>query len=210
MYISLVGVCLFGPQIQAQDYSDFARIFSQIDINGSARIQGIAGAQTALGGDISAISGNPAGLGFYNSSEFSVTPGILFNNNNTTYLGSFTSDFENRFNFANGGFVLHKGSTGTSSGFKGGAFGISVSRTTNFSNRFNYQGSNTQEDFIDFAVAEANAQGPSAYNDPELLPELSYLAYQTTLIDRFFLTPAIPVIPPFSSTEISMILLIPI
>lgn len=180
-------VCLIGVDLKAQQFSDFARIFSQRDIQGSARIQGIGGAQTALGGDITSISGNPAGLGFYNSSEFSISPGLLFTNNNSSYLGTTTNDFKNQFNIANGGVVINKSlGSETSSGFKGGSFGISVSRITNFQNRLNYAGSNTVEDFIDFAVEEANAQGINAYDDPELLPELSFLAYQTTLIDRFF------------------------
>ncbi len=185
--ISTGMVCLNIGDIQAQQFSDFARIFSQSDVHGTARIQGVGGAQTALGGDLSSISGNPAGLGFYTKSEVSVSPGIVFTDNNSSYLGTTTNDFKNQFNFANGGVVINKSlGAETASGFKGGSFGISVTRMNNFQNQLNYQGSNTLEDFIDFAVDEANAQGTNAYDDPDLLPELSFLAFQTTLIDRFF------------------------
>lgn len=185
--ISLAMLCLVIAESSAQSYSDFAWMFSQQDITGTARIQGLAGAQTSLGGDISVIAGNPAGLGFYNSSEFSLSPAFQFNNNNTRYLGTATSNHDNQLVLANGGIVINKSlNNSTASGFKGGSFGISVSRNTNFRNQFNYQGENTQEDFIDYAVAEANAAGLAAYDNPDLLPELSFLAFQTTLIDRFF------------------------
>ena len=42
---------------------------SQTDLNGTARYLGMSGAFGALGGDISSMSTNPAGLGIYRSSE---------------------------------------------------------------------------------------------------------------------------------------------
>ncbi len=42
---------------------------------GSARMMGIAGAQTALGGDLSSIHVNPAGIGVYRHSDFGMTAG---------------------------------------------------------------------------------------------------------------------------------------
>lgn len=185
--ISLGIVCLSLNQVTGQSYADIARIMSQQDISGTARIQAIGGAKTALGGDISAISGNPAGLGFYNSSEFSISPGYLFINNSSSYLGTLVDNDNDNFFLANAGAVIHKGAKSQrQGGFKGGAFGFGTSRIASFNNQIIYQGSNTVEDFIDYAVGEANLQGGSAYDNPDLLPELPFLAYQTTLIDRFF------------------------
>ncbi len=185
--ISLGVVCLNQSQVTGQSYGDFARIMSQQEVNGTARILGIGGTQTALGGDISSITGNPAGLGFYNSSEFSISPGYRFITNSSSYLGSTVSDENDNFFLANAGLVFHKAPDAPRhNGFKGGAFGFGTNRIANFNNHITYQGSNTVEDFIDYAVAEANAQGMNAYDNPEFLPELSFLAYQNTLIDRFF------------------------
>ena len=178
-------VCLNLNPAQAQTYADYTRILSQQEIHGTARILGIGGSKTALGGDISTISGNPAGLGFYNSSEVSFTPGYLFTTNTSRYLGSSVDDENDNFYLGNAGAVIHKPSS-SQRGFKGGAFGFGTSRIANFNNHITYQGSNTVEDFIDYAVGEANAQGMDAYDNPELLTELPFLAYQTTLIDRFF------------------------
>jgi hypothetical protein len=187
IFISTGLVCLNQNRAHGQSYAEVARIMSQQEIHGTARIQGIGGTKTALGGDISSISGNPAGLGFYNSSEFSISPGYTLINNTSTYLGTSVDDKQERFNLANAGVVLFKSpSKQKSNGFKGGAFGIGTSRIANFNNSIIYQGSNTTEDFIDYTVDAANAQGTDAIDNPDLLPELPFLAFQTTLIDRFF------------------------
>ena len=70
--ISMGMVCFDLDPAQAQSFADYTRILSQQEIHGTARLMGIGGTKTALGGDIGTISGNPAGLGFYNSSEFSI------------------------------------------------------------------------------------------------------------------------------------------
>ncbi len=185
--ISLGVVCLSLTQVTGQSYSDIARIMSQQDVSGTARIQAIGGVKTALGGDISAISGNPAGLGFYNSSEFAISPGYNFINNNSSYLGTSVGNDTDNFFLANTGAVFHMAPKNQRpGGFKGGSFGFGTSRIASFNNQIIYQGSNTVEDFIDFAVDEANLQGMNGYDDPNLLPELPFLAFQTTLIDRFF------------------------
>lgn len=49
---------------QAQFVGD-AIIFGQENNGGTARFKGLGNAKTALGGDISSITGNPAGLGFF-------------------------------------------------------------------------------------------------------------------------------------------------
>lgn len=47
--------------------------FSQPDLKGTARYMGMAGAFGALGGDLSAITQNPAGIGVYRSSDIGFT-----------------------------------------------------------------------------------------------------------------------------------------
>lgn len=51
---------------QGQYLQDVLR-FSQPEQGATARFKGLGNAQTALGGDLSSISGNPAGLGFSDS-----------------------------------------------------------------------------------------------------------------------------------------------
>ena len=51
--------------------------YSSNDLNGTARSLGMGGAFGALGGDISAMSNNPAGLAVYRSSEVVTTLSIF-------------------------------------------------------------------------------------------------------------------------------------
>ncbi len=66
-------------------YSDVLK-FSHYFNNGSSRIQGIGGASSSLGGDISSILLNPAGLGFFNKKIFSISYKSFYQDNSAIYL----------------------------------------------------------------------------------------------------------------------------
>jgi len=79
------------------------------DINaGSSRYMGMSGSMGALGGDISSIEQNPAGLALSIASEVNVTAGVSSYKNETRFGNSFNSD-DNTFLFQNvgGSFVFH-------------------------------------------------------------------------------------------------------
>lgn len=61
--------------------------FSQPDLKGTARYMGMAGAFGALGGDLSSISTNPAGIGVYRRNEIGITMGIDIQNNTSESQG---------------------------------------------------------------------------------------------------------------------------
>jgi hypothetical protein len=60
----------------AQDTYDAAR-FASSDLNGTARYVGMGGVLSALGGDISVMSSNPAGTALFRKSEASLTLGVV-------------------------------------------------------------------------------------------------------------------------------------
>ena len=66
-------ISLFALMAQAQNFEDIVR-FSGTPNNGTARVSAMGGAFTALGGDISAITINPASVGVFRKSEVSFTP----------------------------------------------------------------------------------------------------------------------------------------
>ena len=68
---------LSGGMAIAQTQYDAARIMDT-DLNGTARFVGMGGAMSALGGDMSTMGTNPAGIGLYRSNDFSGT--ISLNN----------------------------------------------------------------------------------------------------------------------------------
>lgn len=75
--MSAVAVFLSGATAVAQTQYDAARLVDT-DLNGTARFVGMGGAMSALGGDISTMGSNPAGIGLYRSNDVSGT--ISLNN----------------------------------------------------------------------------------------------------------------------------------
>jgi hypothetical protein len=71
-FVILILLCA-SAGIFAQNVDDALR-YSQIFYGGTTRFTSMGGAFTAVGGDISSLSQNPAGLGVFRSSEFTITP----------------------------------------------------------------------------------------------------------------------------------------
>lgn len=77
--------------VNAQDISTLrntAEVYSNSALNGSAKYNSMAGSLGALGGDVSVVNSNPAGIGVNITSEFSGTLAIENNNNSTSFGGS--------------------------------------------------------------------------------------------------------------------------
>ena len=72
----LLAATLFSLPAAAQETYENANLTSS-DLNGTARYVGMGGAMEALGADISTISSNPAGIGLFRRSQFSVSGGLL-------------------------------------------------------------------------------------------------------------------------------------
>ena len=68
---------LFSISLYAQIPEDVLK-YSWQPTNGTARINAVGGAMGSLGGDISATFVNPAGLGFFKTSEIVLSPGFSF------------------------------------------------------------------------------------------------------------------------------------
>ncbi len=174
----------FGYYIDA---NRFAQTIPTMGAN--ARIQGIGGAATAIGGDISSASVNPAGLGFLQRSEITFSPSLSFLGSDATYnLGSQnapTEDAKLNFNFSQlgGAFVLP---SNNSSGYKGGAFSISYSRLNSFHRRTSYEGTNSQNSIIDYFLNQADGIPWNSIYPSEGATDLLALAYDAYLINEDF------------------------
>ncbi len=188
-YTILITILCFGLNSKAQiangslGYYNDARLFSSTNagMGSTARIQGIGGAQTSLGGDMSVIASNPAGIGFFNKSAFSFTPSLDFHESSSNYLGNNTSSFSNGFNFSNLGAVFYYGNGDyVDAKFKGGSLGVSINRTNNFKNDISYQGVNESNSIIDSYI---NSAGSLESNN---LGGLVYGAFENYLIDPVY------------------------
>lgn len=165
-YIVLWMVGMLTAQLLHAQYSQDAFRFSSSDRGGSARIRALGGTSTALGGDVSNIALNPAGLGFFNSSEASITPEMNGFKTTSTYFGDANSRNSNKFNLGNISVVFNSPQqvyqgTDPSKGILSVNYGISWNRTNNFNQNVFYQGLNSNNSFADMLSEHAYNNGPS-------------------------------------------------
>ena len=164
--IAIMGFVLLGVTemfAQIPTYSEEALLFSRIQPGGSARIRGMGGVQNSLGGDVSSAYYNPAGLGMYNHSDFSITPGYSINNSSSSYLGNNSADSKTSLIIPNLGIAFQSKKNGNK-GLLAGTFGINFNRTNSFNNTFSYQGTNNDNSIIDYFINNANGTGVSQFD----------------------------------------------
>lgn len=175
---SLCTLVIIQSQAQSGYFEDAYRFGHTLPM-GSARIMGVGGAQLSLGGDVSNIAGNPAGLGFFRSSEVSGTIGYSDWGVETNYLNQGRSFNTSNFNLPNLSFVMASPKSKFERGaFKGGSFGISIQRIANFNTEFGYFSDELGESsIIDFYLQDAFGI-PETQIETFGLTGLAYLTYQ--------------------------------
>lgn len=145
----------FMSNSQSLSYEDLGILFSQNDNNGSARFTAMSGAFGALGGDISSINVNPAGLSVFNNSEFSGT----FNSRNSeitsTYYGNSTTTQDQFINLSNVGAVLVFDSA-YSKDWSKFAIGVNYKITKDFADSFLTQGNSNITTFSEYPLDTNN------------------------------------------------------
>ncbi len=99
----LAALCS-GSMLFGQGVTDALK-YAQQDIRGTARYMGMAGAFGALGGDVTTLGQNPAGIGVYRNSDLAATIDLSNQVSNTQTIGAAIK--ENKFSVAcnNFGFV---------------------------------------------------------------------------------------------------------
>ncbi|HOS73342.1 MAG TPA: hypothetical protein PLZ75_12935, partial [Bacteroidales bacterium] len=115
--------------LHAQNFDDALR-YSRVFYGGTARFLSMGGAFTALGGDISTLGQNPAGIGLFRSSEISVTP-QLYHIKSTSDFNGLTSDFLYNFNLNQAGLVVNLIRKNAESGLVSLNFGYTYSMKSN-------------------------------------------------------------------------------
>ncbi|GAA4441639.1 outer membrane protein transport protein [Ravibacter arvi] len=160
---TIAGAFLFSGTLKAQ-YQENALRFSEINVNGTARFQGLGGGHAALGGDASSITANPAGLAFYSRSEVSITPGFESSKSDSRFLNTATRESKNGAFLGNVSLVIANRNRGFSqSKWKGTAMGVSFNRQQSFRRSYGYAGNSTGRRFIDHIASSANS-----FSDNEL------------------------------------------
>ena len=166
---------------------------SRPDLRGTARFMSMAGAFTALGGDMSTLNQNPAGIGIYRSSEVGLTLNLDIQSASTQAQGSKATNDQTKFSFNNFGYV----GTTPIDNYTGSTFswGVTYSRLASFDRMYSGSfGSLNGSSLSNFIAANTNREGsisPSSmlygdnynpYTDGSA-PWLSILAFQGYVIN---------------------------
>ena len=159
--------------------------YSRIFENGSARSQGLGGAMGAVGGDFSCIATNPAGLGLYSSSEFTISPALQIAHSNSSFNSEANTDNKVNVGMGSLGLVFHlSGSDKATSGFKGFNVAFGMNRESDFNNKVFMEGINNKNSLLTGYVNTLNntpgGMTPQMINDN--YPFDIALAYNSNLI----------------------------
>ena len=172
--IQLISTAL----IHGQNITDVVR-WSQINSFNTARSASTAGAFGAMGGDLSSITINPAGLGDYRISEFTLTPNVTLTSANG-YFASQPSDVETTksgiLNLQSIGFVI---SSNPDSKLTSSNFVISLNSTGNFRKKYSING------LTPGSITTYFAEHANGYSVNDLDEFIAYPAYNTGAIFDF-------------------------
>lgn len=171
--IMLLPLCLQGQNL------DDALRYSQQFYQGTARFNGMGGAFTALGGDMSAIMLNPASAAVFRSTEISFSPQLTLQNISTTFGNSVTGSSSSAFNLGQFGFVFSIPQS-KGSGIEGLSFAYTYNRTNNFNKYFVIDGTSSSSSIADYFASQADGNYTSDLSNNTTL---GYMGYYTYLID---------------------------
>ncbi|MFO7791085.1 MAG: OmpP1/FadL family transporter [Bacteroidota bacterium] len=161
----------------AQNQVDALR-YSWLNPSGTARYNSMGGAFGSLGGDFGAISQNPAALGVFRRSEVSFTPGIMYTQNDASYIDNKASDFTYNMAVGNLGYVGTMLFESESNSLKSLSFGFGYNQLNNFNQCINIKAINNNGSMSEYFAQMAEGTSPQNLEDFYEWP-----AYYTYLMD---------------------------
>ncbi|RSK31177.1 hypothetical protein [Hymenobacter metallilatus] len=163
-----LAVALLGSASHAfAQYNVDALRFSQSQPAGTARTLGLGGATTAVGGDYGSVSVNPAGLGMFQRSEFTLSPGLSSLSSDSRGFGTTTADSRNNLHVGSMGLVFaNRRPDDDANPWRSGAFAIGITRTADYNQSFRYRGRPglTQDIFQRLSENQGGALDDLAYD----------------------------------------------
>ncbi|MDE6294909.1 MAG: hypothetical protein K2M03_02475, partial [Muribaculaceae bacterium] len=145
----------FGGAVYGQSAIDAYR-YVQPDMKGTARFMSMGGAFGALGGDLSTLSQNPAGIGVYRNSEIGFTLDLDCQNSNSTSQGQSTS-LDNTFFYLNniGGVLTLRLPSETVPNLN---FGFTYNKATSFNRHFGGNMGRLSNSMSNYIAGVANSE----------------------------------------------------
>ena len=180
--ILLIAVALLIQMAATAQGVDDAKLFSQTYYQGTGKALGMGNAMGAVGGDMTAVCINPAGMGIYRSSELTTSLNFLDNYSTSTYYGDKKSGNMFRFSIPNLGFVLAKERSNYKS-LRYTQFGVGLTRTNDFNVCTNAMGINPSSSMVDNYLGRM--YGYSVEELQDAFPYDIYPAWKTYLVDLY-------------------------
>lgn len=128
-----------------QDVTDALRYSFLTGQGGTARNQALGGAGVSLGGEFSTLFLNPAGLGFFKTGDFVITPSVIANSNEAEYLGNTMLASNQKLSLGATGIILSTEYRNRK--IKNLTIGIGINRSANFNNITRYEGINNTSSY---------------------------------------------------------------
>lgn len=162
----------------AQNELDALR-YSMVEPLGSARFGAMGGAFSALGGDLSAVSWNPASIAIYRRNDLSLGTSIGGGMTRSTYNDSETRASAFQFHIPNAGIAVVNRSEDPDWRFLN--YGVTFTKLVNFNSRFTVRGEANNTTLLDVFAQQAN--GTPYEFVPTDFPFGAGLAWNTFLLD---------------------------
>ena len=154
------------------------------NMNGTARFRGMGGAFGAVGGDLSAISINPAGSLFFSNNFASASISNYNTNNNANYFGTKNKENYSTLDLNQIGAVLVFNDNSGSSDWNKISIALNYDNTNNFDNRLFTAGINPYNSISQYFVNQVNFVANTQFNDYQY-----EMAYETYIINPHPTTP---------------------
>ena len=190
---------LAAAAAQAQTAYD-ALMFSENHYEGTARSVAMGNAFTALGGDLGAVTINPAASAVAGYSQLTITPSLTFTANTARgvspysdgSLPYFQREMRSRmtkFGLPNVG-VTYNWDTGRKSGFKNLTFGFVVNQTNSWNEDVYANGTNSTTTFMGALATDATNNGYlasdlAAEDAYDFMPWKAVTGFQSGMISNF-------------------------
>lgn len=185
-------LCAFVCNAFAQGPAD-ALLYSTNTYTGTARTMAMGNAFVALGGDIGAVSVNPASSAIYRHSEVSVTPALMNAGSNSSTMGNNSNDSFTGFKLTSAGAIFSF-DTNRDKGLFNINFGLCVNRVADFNKISSGNWTSVSSSMLSpiarslFGVPETQLDWTENFNpySQTNLPWLSILSYNAFLVSQIY------------------------
>ena len=150
--ISLLSCLSFYAQ--ELSYQDALR-YSFDDIQGTSRFRAMGGAFGALGGDMSAVSINPASSVVFNTSHASISLDVNSLKNDVDYFGTVNTNNDTDINLNQAGAAFIFVNSNPNSKWNKFSFSLAYDIANNYENNWIAQGTNTNNSIADYFLGYA-------------------------------------------------------